>query len=48
MLQTDNVVAPGSKGLSDLDIEATPIASVAPAWLSRFRKHGRFSSRASA
>ncbi|WP_443971300.1 complex I NDUFA9 subunit family protein [Sphingobium sp. CR28] len=48
MLQTDNVVAPGSKGLSDLDIEPTPLASVAPAWLSRFRKHGRFSSRVSA
>ena len=45
MLQHDNVVAPGAPGLEDLGVTPTPIASVAPAWLVRFRKKGRFAQR---
>ncbi|RDE05958.1 complex I NDUFA9 subunit family protein [Sphingomonas aracearum] len=48
MLQTDNVVAPGADGLEALGVEPTPLASVAPNWLVRFRREGRFSAHASA
>ena len=46
MLQRDNVVAPGVAGLDALGIEATPLESVAPEWLVRFRRTGRFGRRA--
>ena len=46
MLQRDNVVAPGAVGLDALGIEATPLQSVAPEWLVRFRRTGRFGRRA--
>lgn len=42
MLQRDNVVSAGAEGLAAFDITPTPLASVAPAWLVRFRRHGRF------
>ncbi|MDB5695039.1 MAG: 3-beta hydroxysteroid dehydrogenase [Sphingomonas bacterium] len=42
MLQKDNVVAPGAQGLAAFDIAPTPMATVAPAWLVRFRRQGRF------
>ena len=42
MLQRDNVVAPGAEGLETLGIDATPMAAVAPGYLVRFRKQGRF------
>lgn len=42
MLQHDNVVAPDAEGLTALGIAPTPLASVAPSWLVRFRRHGRF------
>ncbi len=42
MLQSDNVVAPGAKGLEAFGIAATPMEAVAPAWLVRYRPHGRF------
>lgn len=45
MLQHDNVAAPGAKGLADLGITATPLAAVAPDWLVRFRRQGRFAGR---
>ncbi|WP_374942738.1 complex I NDUFA9 subunit family protein [Sphingomonas sp.] len=45
MLQTDNVVASGAHGLAELGIDATPMAAVAPAWLVRFRRQGRFGAR---
>ena len=48
MLQSDNVVSAGAKGLSAFGIDPTPMAAVAPAWLVQYRKHGRFASRASA
>lgn len=46
MLQRDNVVSDGAEGLPALGITATPIAAVAPEWLVRFRKAGRFGRRA--
>lgn len=40
MLQHDNVAA--SDGLGALGVTATPLGAIAPTWLVRFRKHGRF------
>jgi uncharacterized protein YbjT (DUF2867 family) len=45
MLQHDNVVADGTPGLDALGVGATPLAAVAPAWLVRFRRRGRFERR---
>lgn len=42
MLQNDNVVASGAAGLEAFGITPTPLAAVAPGWLVRFRKQGRF------
>jgi uncharacterized protein YbjT (DUF2867 family) len=42
MLQSDNIVAPGAEGFASLGVEPTPLATVAPGWLVRFRRHGRF------
>lgn len=44
MLQQDNVVT-GESGLPALGVAPTPIAAVAPEWLVRFRKQGRFGRR---
>jgi NADH dehydrogenase len=46
MLQHDNVVAPGAKGFAALGIEPAPLAAVAPKWLVRYRRQGRFSLNA--
>lgn len=46
MLQRDNVVAPGAEGLTALGVDATPLQAVAPDWLVRFRRTGRFGRRA--
>jgi NADH dehydrogenase len=43
MLQQDNVAS--GPGLEAFGIAATPLAAIAPEWLGRFRKGGRFSSR---
>lgn len=48
MLQHDNIMSPAAKGLSAFGIDPTPMAAVAPAWLVQYRKHGRFSTHASA
>lgn len=48
MLQSDNVVAPKAKGLSDLGISPTPLAAVAESWLVQYRRHGRFTARVKA
>jgi NADH dehydrogenase len=45
MLQRDNVVAPGAEGLVALGVTPTPLAAVAPEWLVRFRRQGRFGRR---
>ncbi|TPG41357.1 complex I NDUFA9 subunit family protein [Sphingomonas koreensis] len=42
MLQHDNVVSDGADGFAALGITPTPMASVAPGWLVRFRRNGRF------
>ena len=41
MLQKDNVLA-GENGLSAFGISPTPMQAVAPNWLVRYRKQGRF------
>jgi NADH dehydrogenase len=43
MLKTDNVVAPGAAGFEAFDIEPSPLEVVAPSWLVRYRRAGRFS-----
>lgn len=43
MLQADNVVPTGAEGLAALGVAPTPLATVAPSWLVRFRQAGRFS-----
>lgn len=48
MLASDNVVADGAEGLASFGIVPTPMASVAPAWLVRYRRHGRFAKRVAA
>ncbi|MBY0305083.1 MAG: complex I NDUFA9 subunit family protein [Sphingomonas sp.] len=48
MLQSDNVVAPDAEHFSGFGIVPTPLASVAPTWLVRYRRNGRFSSDAAA
>lgn len=42
LLQRDTVVAPGADGLQALGITPTPLAAVAPGWLVRFQRSGRF------
>lgn len=42
MLQCDNVVADDAAGLGDFGIAPTPLATIAPGWLVRYRRHGRF------
>lgn len=42
MLETDTTVAEGAPGLRDLGITPTPVASILPSYLWRFRRHGQF------
>ncbi|KTT75046.1 complex I NDUFA9 subunit family protein [Sphingomonas endophytica] len=42
LLGHDSVVSAGAEGLAALGIGATPLDAVAPDWLVRFRKAGRF------
>ncbi|KTE22473.1 3-beta hydroxysteroid dehydrogenase [Sphingopyxis sp. H050] len=46
MLQRDNVVASGAKGLGQLGVTPTSLASVADGWLVQYRRHGRFAQTA--
>ena len=46
MLQQDNVAATGSKGLEAFGLIPTALEAVAPDWLGRFVKGGRFRRRA--
>jgi NADH dehydrogenase len=48
MLRRDNVVGGKQPGFKAFGIQPTPLAAVAPEWLSRFRKGGRFAPRATA
>jgi NADH dehydrogenase len=42
MLQQDNIVSAGAEGFDAFGVAPTPLAAVAPSWLVRFRRHGRF------
>lgn len=42
MLQRDNVASDGMPGLEAFGIAPTPMAAVAPGWLVRYRRQGRF------
>ena len=46
LLQHDTVVAQGAEGLEALGVPRTPFASVAPGWLVRYRRAGRFGTLA--
>ena len=46
MLMRDNVPSRDLPGLEAFGITPTPLAAVAPEWLGRFRKGGRFAPRA--
>ena len=48
LLQNDTVVAAGAAGLAALGVTPTPLAAVAPGWLVRYRRNGRFATPASA
>lgn len=48
LLQRDTIVAPGADGLAALGVTPTPLAAVAPAWLVRYRRAGRFAVTAKA
>lgn len=48
MLRKDNVPAPGSEGFEAFGISPSPLAAVAPAWLVRYRRQGRFGAKVSA
>lgn len=45
MLQHDNVAGDGVPGLAAFGIAPTPMATVAPGWLVRYRRQGRFNRR---
>jgi NADH dehydrogenase len=42
MLQHDNVADAGAKGLQAFGVTPTPLGAVAPSWLVRYRRLGRF------
>jgi NADH dehydrogenase len=44
MLKCDNVADPALPGLADLGITPTPLGAVAPGWLARYRRGGRFAA----
>lgn len=44
MLQRDNVVSAGAEGFAALGITPTPMAAVAPNYLVRYRRNGRFAA----
>lgn len=48
MLAKDNVADTALPGLAALGVTPTPMAAVAPAWLTAYRKHGRFGDQARA
>jgi uncharacterized protein YbjT (DUF2867 family) len=48
MMKTDNVVASGAAGLSDLGIAATGLEAIAPTYLWRYRDGGQFADMAPA
>ena len=45
MLQNDNVVSDGAKGLRAFGISPTPLQAVSEGWLTSYRRHGRFAAK---
>ncbi|NNC47806.1 MAG: complex I NDUFA9 subunit family protein [Sphingomonas sp.] len=45
MLQSDNVVSDGAATLADMGIAPTPLGQVAPSWLGRYKRGGRFADQ---
>lgn len=45
MLQRDNVPSKNVPGLEEFDVKPTPLAAVAPEWLGRFHRGGKFAGR---
>jgi len=48
MLQRDNVVGVGAPGLEAFGIRPTPLEAIAPAYLERYRRFGRFNDQRTA
>lgn len=48
LLQRDSIVGQGAEGLAALGITPTPLAAVAPGWLVRYRRLGRFAAPSAA
>jgi uncharacterized protein YbjT (DUF2867 family) len=48
LLQRDNVVGENAAGFAAFGIAPSPLSAVAPAWLVRYRRHGRFGVATSA
>ena len=46
MLRKDNVPSGKLPGFKEFDITPTPLGAVAPEWLGRFKKGGRFAPSA--
>lgn len=46
MLQRDNVVASSAAGCAAFGIAPAPLAAIAPGWLVRYRRNGRFTPEA--
>ena len=46
MLQHDNVVSDGASGFESFGIDPAPMSAVAPSWLGRFVRGGRFAPKA--
>ena len=47
-LRTDNVVGPGALGLADLGLTATPLHTIIPTYLYRYRKGGQYAEMSAA
>lgn len=45
LLESDNVVSPGAKGLADLGIEASGLEAIAPGYLWRYRAGGQYAAK---
>ena len=48
LLESDNVVSPGAKGLADLGVEPSGIEAIAPGYLWRYRAGGQYAERSAA
>jgi NADH dehydrogenase len=44
-LKTDTIVSPGAPTLADLGIDATPLDTILPLYLDKYRPGGRFAEK---